>query len=150
MLQFQYSGSGTKTVAQFLDERYDETQVRYQFTSSYSGQRTQLDADVTSNTTNNVLGGWLLLESLNNLIPSSSGQYDLNIYKVTRPVANPEWIYAQDTWIQENEKWASYSGSGVIIGDLLTTNRAFVSGSDYDPIYKYEFEDEPIYSVYDG
>lgn len=150
MLHFQYSGSGTKTVAQWIDERYSETEVKYLFTSSFSGQRTTLDATVTSNTSKDILGGWLLLQNDNNQLPSASGQYTLNIHKVTRPTENPEWIYATDSWIQEDERWTSYSGSGVIIGDLLTTNRAFVSGSDFDPIYKYSYQDEPIYSVYDG
>lgn len=150
MLQFQYSGSGTKTVAQWVDNRYDQSTVKYQFTSSFSGQRTVLDAAVTSNTSQDVLGGWLLLSSRNDLIPSASGQYDLNIYKVISGSGQPEWIYAAESWTQEVETWANYQGATDLLGDLLTTNRAFVSGSDYDPIYKYEFEDEPIYSVYDG
>ena len=150
MLHFQYSGSGTKTVAQWIDERYSETKVRYLFTSSFSGQRTTLDATVTSNTSKDTLGGWLLLQNDNNQLPSASGQYTLNIHKVISGSGQPEWIYALEAWTDETETWADYQGVTDQLGDLLTTNRAFVSGSDFDPIYKYSYQDEPIYSVYDG
>ena len=150
MLHFQYSGSGVKTVAQWVDNRYSYGKVKYQFTSSFSGQRTLLDADVTSNTSQDNLGGWLLLESRQDLIPSASGQYTLNIYEVIPSTSGSEWIYATPLWSQEDETWAAYEGSNDITGAQLTANRAFVSGSDFDTIYTYDFKNEPIYSVYDG
>lgn len=150
MLQFQYSSSGTTTVAQWIDEAYSNNAVFYQFTSSFSGKRTQIDADVVSNTSQDTLGGWITLRNQNSDIPQASGQYTLNIYQTLSGSGNPEWIYASDAWTNENETWGTYSGVARGLGDLLTTNRAFVSGSDFDVITKYQYEDEPIYSVYDG
>lgn len=150
MLQFNYSGSGTKTVAQWSDEKYTDTTVTYIFTSSFSGQRTQFDATITSNTTKDTLGGWLLIQNQNKFVPQESGQYILNIYQVASGSGNPEWIYAIDAWSNENETWEDYQGATSQVGDLITTNRAFVSGSDFDTIYKYSYQDEPIYSVYNG
>lgn len=147
MIQLQYSGSGISNKPIWLDTKYTGSLLRLQLTSSFTGDVTNITTDVISNkTTPN--GGWILFELDKNKIPNKSGQYFANIYEATEGGADT-WIEATSTWQTEDETWIDYAGD-VAIGDLVATERALISGSDYDITYNYQYADESNFTVYNG
>lgn len=147
MIQLQYSSTGISNKPVWVDTKYTGSLLRLSLTSSFTGDVTNINVDVISNKSTDI-GGWLLYEVDKNKIPTDSGQYSANIYEAEAG-GSPEWIYAQDTWTSEDETWIDYAG-GVVIGSLLSQDRALISGSDYDTTYKYEFEEESNFTVYNG
>lgn len=147
MIQFQYSSSGDSTKAIYASTQYSGSYVKVQLTSSFTGNVTTFDSDVTSNKSTSY-GGWLLLAIPNNSLPTASGQYSVNIYGAVGGGLGASWIQAQTTWNTTVQTWLDYDPE--VLTGILTEDRAMVSGSDYDTITKYQFEDESNFTVYNG
>lgn len=150
MLQFNYSNS-TNSNAFWVDlsslPLAGLNLIALEFTSSYSGQKSTTFADLTS-TKFGEYGGWILIDSVGSELPSKSGQYDVNIFQADTGSA-ATWGNYSFTWGGSDQTYANATVSAKT-GSLLATERGFVSGSDFDTISKYEYQDEPVYSVYDG
>ena len=148
MIQLQYSsGSEIQNRTVYVDTKYTGSLLKIYLTSSFSGDVTPVDATIISNNSTDY-GGWILYEIQSSTVPTKSGQYDANIYELETS-GSATWITAKSTWINETSDWESYSAD-TEVGSLLNSDRALVSGSDYDQIFKHQFEDQANFNVYHG
>jgi hypothetical protein len=118
--------------------------VWFTFTQSYSNTVTgSIEADVISNPQNT---SWVIAQFSGSLLPTASGQYDFKIFEALAPVqltwntTNIQWQLADSTWNAAAAK-----------GDLISEERAIISGSDVTPITEYVSPNENArYTVYLG
>jgi len=119
--------------------------VLLEFTQSYSNTVTgSIQANVISNPANTP---WVVAQFSGSLLPSASGQYSFNIYELEQGPAI--WNLDYDQWQAANTNWEVASGS--ILADLISEERAIISGSDVTPITEYVSPNENArYKVYLG
>lgn len=176
MIQLQYEPSGSVSRAIFSDLQPPTTasQFTIALTSSFEGEYSEINVDVTSNKSNAYNGGWVLFDVSNNDVPIKSGHYTANIYEGIT-IQGETWANATEIWGQATDTWANYIQGGVqatwaqatqtwgetevnwisyilpsVLGRLITTERVFVSGSDFDTIDTYENQELAYYNVYNG
>ena len=151
MIQLQYASTGSTEKVIWSDltnPPFTGSVITMALTSSFEGNYSAIDGAVVSNTSNAYNGGWVLFNVSSSLIPTASGFYDADIF--IAGLVEPEiWETATDVWQTISEIWEDYQNRGVI-GEKITTERVFVSGSDYDEQYKYENQELSYYSVYNG
>lgn len=146
MLQLTTSATTNNTV--WLDQTsFPYSEIALAFTSSYSRDKKDVFCTVTSKKAG-PYGMWILFSVDGGELPGDSGQYDVDIYYATASVA-ATWGNYGALWADANQTYANPVVQDKI-GGKLTTERAFISGSDFDTINKYEYQDEPVYSVYNG
>ena len=121
------------------------SEILMYYTQSYSKTVTgSIQANVISNPQNTP---WVIAQFSGSFLPSASGQYDFNIYELVQIPA--VWNTTIDQWELADTLWNSASGSS--IGDLISTDRAIISGSDVTPITEYVSPNENArYTVYLG
>jgi hypothetical protein len=121
------------------------SEILMYYTQSYSKTVTgSIQANVISNPQNTP---WVIAQFSGSFLPSASGQYDFNIYELVQIPA--VWNTTIDQWQLADTLWNSASGSS--IGDLISTDRAIISGSDVTPITEYVSPNENArYTVYLG
>jgi len=150
MLQLYYESGSTATTstAIWTDKRISSTVpgVTVDLTSSFSGHTSSYNADISSNTTY-PSGGWIIFQTPKNAVPTSSGQYLTNIFLFIEDGNSQIWNTANVKWIEANFTWNGIEEYGT---NISSNERAFVSGSDYENINKYEFEENAIFNVYDN
>ena len=119
--------------------------VLLNFTQSYSNTVTgSIQANVISNPANTP---WVVAQFSGSLLPSASGQYSFYIYELVPAVAI--WNLDVDQWQAANTVWNLASGSN--LADLISEERAIISGSDVTPITEYVSPNENArYKVYLG
>ena len=143
---FQLSkGQPVNTVAFYPNELpASGSQILMDYTQSYSKTVSgSIQASIISNPQNTP---WVITQFSGSLLPSASGQYDFNIYELT-PGGIAIWNTDIDQWQAANTNWES--ATGTILGDLLSTDRAIISGSDVEPIKEYVSPNENgAYIVY--
>lgn len=146
MIRFRATSSILNNNTLWTDSNYTGSVIALNLTSSYSGKKNQVFADVISVKYNGI-GSWILFTTSGSELPDESGQYDIKIFGAEG---------AQDTWGSittqfgaTDKIWGDVSNERST-GTLLSDDRAFISGSDYDDITKYNYQDKPVYSVYDG
>lgn len=175
MIQLQYSDTGSSTIAIWSDLQppFTGSEMSFTLTSSFEGNYSSQNVVVSSNKSNAYNGGWILFNVSNSLIPTSSGHYTANIFEGV-PEISKLWINTTETWNTITDTWLGYGttaytwlgapdnwnevvqnwleyGEGTTSGRKITTERTFVSGSDYDEQFKYETQQElSYYSVYNG
>jgi len=173
MIQLQYNDTGSSTVAIWSDLQppFTGSEMTLQLTSSFEGNYSTQNVVISSNKSNTYDGGWILFNVSSSLVPTSSGHYTANIFEgidsiktwlsateiwdtITEEwgsfgVIAYTWLEAPDNWIDVTDTWYTY-GLTTIPGNQITTERVFVSGSDYDEQYKYTNEEISYYSVYNG
>lgn len=115
-------------------------------TQSYSNTVTgSIQANIISNP---ATSPWVVAQFSGSLLPSASGQYDFSIYEYSAGGA-AIWNQTIDQWQAANTIWNDASGS--ILGDLISEERAIISGSDVAPITEYVSPNENArYTVYLG
>lgn len=149
MIQLQYSSTTgslqNKTI--WSDSSITASLLQLDLTSSFSGPYKSITSDIVSNTTNNINGGWILFSFSSSQSPTASGYYEGNIYAVETGIA-VKWNTANEAWNTVAQKWNNYKLT--LKGDFITQERVFVSGSDYEPEYTYEFDEMGYYTVYNG
>ena len=138
MIQLNQS-QATNTVALYPDSTYspiDPTLVAVKFSGSQDYDRfaTVFSASIYSN-----VSPWIVVQVTGSSVPNPSGQYTLQAYQLTA-TGSAIWDTDGDEWQLANTTWdnATYEE----MGDLITTVRAFVSGSDVTPITQYVSPDE--------
>jgi hypothetical protein len=146
MLRFNSTASAAINNNTFWSEtNFTGSEILLSFTSSFSGHTQIVLADVISNKFNG-FGGWILIETNTDLIPTSSGQYSLNIYGGNS---------GQATWGSYLKQWKEAdvtfgNATGITQGTLLSNERGFVTGSDFKEWILYNFQNNAIYTVYNG
>ena len=116
------------------------------FTQSYSNTVTgSIQASVISNPADT---SWIIAQFSGSLLPSASGQYTFDSYEL---ILSGSAIWNQDItqWQAAATNWED--ASGTLLGDLISTDRAIISGSDVTPITEYVSPNENArYTVYLG
>jgi len=173
MIQLQHNPTGSSTIAIWSDLQppFSGSEMSFTLTSSFEGDYSTTNVTVSSNKSNAYSGGWILFDLSSSLVPTSSGHYTANIFEgissiqtwnnttdiwssitdawVSFGIIPYSWIEAPDAWADITDTWYTY-GFTTIPGRTITTDRVFVSGSDYDEQYKYENQELSYYSVYNG
>ena len=131
MLQL-YVSSSTNSSAVYPDvtASLGTTQVLIDFTQSYDYSK-KADVIAALINTPNSLNRWLVFQVSGSTLPTASGQYDVNIWQFTANTGSlGTWIAQATQWINTNILWSGGSGSAYTRTQLLSTERAFVSGSN--------------------
>lgn len=176
MIQLQYESTGSSTRAIFSDLQPPVTasQLTLALTSSFEGEYSTIDLDVSSNKSNAYNGGWILFNISSSDVPTKSGHYTANIYEGIT-ITGETWANATEIWSQATDTWGNYIQDGIpatwaqasqtwgeteenwvsyilpsVLGRLIATERVFVSGSDFDSVSTYENQELAYYNVYNG
>jgi len=142
---FQLSkGQPINTIAFYPNELTTGSAILLEFTQSYSNTVTgSIQATIISDPQNTP---WIIAQFSGSLLPSASGQYDFDIFESINA--------ASLTWNLTNLQWqlATVSWDGAATkGDLISQERAIISGSDVTPITEYLSPNENArYKVYLG
>ena len=123
-------------------------QVYLEFTQSY-------DESITTGSIgsvlNNVVTGtpWVVFSLSGSGVPSPSGQYIVNIFDYINIVGTPyTWGNDPYLWSAEPSTWGDVNDKGDI---LITSERAYVSGSNEQTITQYVSPNENgTYITYNG
>lgn len=138
MLQL-YVSSSTNSSAIYPDvtASLGTTQVILEFTQSYDYSK-KGDVVATLINTPSATNPWLVFQVSGSTLPTASGQYNVNVWEFTVNSGSlGTWISQATQWIATNVLWSGGSGSAYNKTQLLSTERAFVSGSNSQPTYTY-------------
>ena len=148
MLQFNKS-LPTNTNAVYLDtvntgSGYYDSLVAV-FSQSYDESNGTFVVTATSTPTS--YNRWLVFQNIGSLVPSPSGQYNVDIY--TNNLIPAVWNQVATAWDSFNEIWDTAGEEGPT--DLIYSDRAFVSGSNEVSITQYLSPNENgTYTTYNG
>jgi hypothetical protein len=148
MLQFNKS-LPTNTNAIYLDtvntgSGYYDSLVAV-FSQSYDESNGTFVVTATSTPTS--YNRWLVFQNIGSLVPSPSGQYNVDIY--TNNLIPAVWNQVATAWDSFNEIWDTAGEEGPT--DLIYSDRAFVSGSNEVSITQYLSPNENgTYTTYNG
>ena len=144
---FQLNKSQTiNTIAFYPNELITGSAIILEFTQSYSNTVTgSIQAEVISNPQNTP---WIIAQFSGSLLPSASGQYEFKIFDTV--ISNPPiWNTTTTEWQLTDFNW-DFPG-GEVANELISTDRAIISGSDVTPITEYVSPNENArYKVYLG
>ena len=102
---------------------------------------------VTATSIPTLYNSWLVFQNTGSLVPSPSGQYNVDIY--TNLVIAAIWNQVAQPWNAYNEIWDEAGEEQPV--DLLYSDRAFVSGSNEVSITQYLSPNENgTYTTYNG
>jgi len=128
MLQLNVS-STTNSSAVYPDvtASLGTTQVLLEFTQSYDFST---KGNVIANLINtpSATNPWLVFQVSGSTLPTASGQYNVQIYEFTQAANLLTWGTQNTLWAATNDTWAGIGG--FIKTQLLSTDRAFISGSN--------------------
>jgi hypothetical protein len=136
MLQL-YVSSSTNSSAVYPDATASlgTTQVLLEFTQSYDFSTTP-NVVATLINTPSATNPWLVFQLSGSTLPTASGQYNVNIWEfATVGSGSVIWSMASSSWSATSLKWGG--AGGITKTNLLSTERAFVSGSNSQPTYTY-------------
>lgn len=77
---------------------------------------------------------WVVASVSGSVIPDPSGQYTLNIYELSEG-GFLVWNTADVNWELADTQWQQ--GTGNVIGQLIATERAYISGSNESGLTTY-------------
>ena len=106
------------------------TQVLLDFTQSYDYST---KGNVIANLINSVslTNPWLVFQVSGSTLPTASGQYNVQIYEFTANTGSlGTWATQTTQWTLTNQLWSGGTGSAYTKTRLLSTDRAFISGSN--------------------
>jgi hypothetical protein len=128
MLQLNVS-STTNSSAVYPDvtASLGTTQVLLEFTQSYDFS-TKSNVIATLINTPSATNPWLVFQVSGSTLPTASGQYNVNIWQFTQAANLLTWATQNTLWAATNDTWAGVGG--FIKTQLLSTDRAFISGSN--------------------
>ena len=148
MLQFNKS-LATNTNAAYIDTvntasgYYDELLIIY--SQSYDNSNGTFRLTTTSSPTQ--YNNWLIFQNSGSLVPSYTGQYDVDIY--TNVEIPAVWNQVATAWNSYNEIWEDAGEEGPV--DLIYSDRAWISGSNNVDITTYVSPNENgTYTTYNG
>ena len=128
MLQLNVS-SATNSSAVYPDvtASVGTTQVLLEFTQSYDFS-TKDNVIATLINSPGPTNPWLVFQVTGSTLPTASGQYDVKIWQFTQAGGLGTWIGTTTTFAATTGQWGG--GGGYIKNVLLSTDRAFISGSN--------------------
>ena len=148
MLQFDKS-LATNTNAAYLDTvntgsgYYDDLVIIY----SQSYDNSNGIFNVTTVSSPNQYNHWLVFSNTGSLVPSYTGQYDIEVW--TNVFQAAIWNQVATAWNSFDEIWDT--AGDPLPTDLIYSDRAFVSGSNESDITQYVSPDENgTYITYNG
>lgn len=148
MLQFNKS-LATNTNAVYLDTvdtgsgYYSDLVVVY--SQSYDNSSGTFRLTTTSTPTQ--YSNWLIVQNSGSLVPSYTGQYDVDIY--TNEFIAAVWNQVATAWDSFDEIWDDAGDEQPV--DLLYSDRAWISGSNESSITTYVSPNENgTYTTYNG
>ena len=149
MIQLQYDTGSIENKAFWANQYYTGSELMFTLTSSFAGNYSKTNVYVNQNNTSATeQNGWIIFNISGSNVPTQSGHYEANIYdRISGSIIT--WATADDIWNTISQVWCEYS-SDESAGELLATEKVFVTGSDYDQQYKYENNELAYYSVYNG
>lgn len=134
MLQFNKSLTiNSNAVYPDVTASVGTTNLILDFTQSYDYSKTGSISATLINTVGPT-NQWLVFQVSGSSIPDPSGQYNVSIYEEVSGTPLLTWGTQNTIWSQTANTWA---GTGVVRGNLLSTDRAFVSGSNEYTITEY-------------
>lgn len=102
---------------------------------------------VTATSVPNQYRSWLVIENDGALVPSPSGQYEVEIY--TNDFVAAVWNQVATPWNSFNEIWDTAGDEQPV--DLIYKDRAYISGSNEVSITQYLSPNENgTYTTYNG
>jgi hypothetical protein len=127
MLQLNVS-SATNSSAVYPDvtASVGTTQVLLEFTQSYDFS-TKDNVIATLINSPGPTNPWLVFQVTGSTLPTASGQYDVNIWQFTPAGGLGVWSSISTTFATTTGQWG---GSGIVKTIKLSTERAFISGSN--------------------
>ena len=150
MLQFNKS-QALNTNAVYLDSvntgsgYYDS--LVYVYSQSYDNSNGTFEAIAVS--APNRYTNWLILQNSGSLVPSPSGQYNIDLY-TAGAIIPAIWNQVSIDWDIYDQVWQT-AGDVALLGELLYSDRAYVSGSNESDITQYVSPDENgTYITYNG
>ena len=149
MLQFNKS-QNQNTNAIYPDVEVTSSvgsQVILQFTQSYDQSTTSVLGDVLNNPGTSGQQ-YIVVQLTGSLVPSPSGQYTVNTSEGT--IVEATWTETAQLWTAIQTKWSD-DDPIVLATRLLSTDRAYVSGSNEQNITQYVSPNENgTYITYNG
>jgi len=150
MLQFDKS-QATNSNAVWLDTvntssgYYDRLMVVY--SQSYDNSNGTFNLTTTS--APNQYRNWLVLQNTGSVVPTPSGQYDVQIYTRTENVEG-RWGFTNQVWGTTLFKFGNF-GAGNEPANFVYSDRAYISGSNEQEITQYVSSNENgTYTTYNG
>jgi len=127
MLQLNVS-SATNSSAVYPDVTASAgtTQVLLEFTQSYDFSKKD-NVIATLINTPSATNPWLVFQVSGSTLPTASGQYNVDIYQFTQATLGT-WQAQATLWNATSNTWEG--GGGIVKTTLLSTERAFISGSN--------------------
>jgi len=135
MLQLNKSQT-TNTIAFYPNELTTGSLVYFSGSQDYDKSTSSFAATIISNP---LTTPWIVAQVSGSLLPSASGQYTYDVYDLTIGGALV-WNLANTNWNEELTVWNDTSS--ISVGDLISNERAFISGSDVVPVTEYVSPDE--------
>ena len=91
----------------------------------------------------------LVVTNSGSLVPIPTGQYDIEIFTKAL-VTNPTWAGTDEVWATTTQIWDTFGDSDAL-GDLIYSDRAYISGSNEVTITQYISPNENgTYTTYNG
>lgn len=150
MLQFDKNKTTNKN-AVYIDTfntasgYYDSLVVSY--SQSYDNSSGRFRVNPTSLPTQ--YRNWLVFENSGSLVPSPSGQYDVELFTATVD-SEGRWGFVTASWQAVDGVWDEFGEGGFPI-ELITSDRAYISGSNETSTTQYVSPDETgKYVTYNG
>ena len=135
MLQFDKSiNTNSNAIYPTVTASIGTTSVILDFTQTYDKSQT-LNVVATLLNTVGPSNEWLVFQITGSDVPAPTGQYDVSIYEYTLGPALGTWGTQATIWANTNTTWAG--AQEFIKGTLLSTDRAWVSGSNGYDITQY-------------
>jgi hypothetical protein len=136
MLQLNHS-QATNTNAVYPDvlAPAGTTQVLLDFTQSINKNTTSNIIATLANTVS-AANPWLVIQLTGSSVPTASGQYNVNIYTFNQAGNLGTWGTQATLWVATSNTWGG--GGAFVKGQLLSTERAYVSGSNEYSIVQYQ------------
>ena len=135
MLQFDRSlTTNSNAVYPNVTASVGTTVLLLDFTQSYDSSTT---ANVQATLLNTVspTNEWLIFQLTGSSVPTASGQYNVDIWSATQVSSLGTWGTQATLWGSTNAIWNGTGG--YIKNTLLSTERAYVSGSNEYTIIQY-------------
>ena len=115
------------------------------YSQSYDNSNGTFKVTTTSSPTQ--YNNWLVFQNTGSLVPSYTGQYDVDIY--TNETIDAVWNQVAVAWDSYNEIWSDAGSEGPL--DLIYSDRAWISGSNNVNITQYVSPNENgTYTTYNG
>ena len=135
MLQFDRSlTTNSNAVYPNVTASVGTTVLLLDFTQSYD-ESTTPNVEATLLNTPRPLNEWLVFQVSGSLVPTASGQYNVALWSATQAASLGTCGTQATIWANTNATWNGVGG--YVKNELLSTERAYVSGSNEYTITQY-------------